>query len=63
MKPAKWKCKEYCELHPCTRSTCERGLIFKHGITSMASETEYAYYREKEKLRLFNEPRNNRLNN
>ena len=63
-KPRTFKCKNYCEDYStCTRTSCSRSILFENGVTKMVEKDKWNYYRIKEKLRLYNEGRNCKVNN
>lgn len=65
MRPPKYQCSMYCENYSdCTKTECDREPMFVNGgAWKMVESSIHQWWRNKEKLRLYNEPRNCKLNN
>ena len=50
-KPLTKRCKMYCADYPCDRTKCDRGIIFKDGITKLVEKHIHDYIRDKEKYK------------
>jgi hypothetical protein len=41
-KPLEKRCAMYCNLYPtCTKTQCNRGIVFKNGITRLVDKKIY----------------------
>ena len=61
-KPLEKRCAMYCNLYPtCTKTQCNRGIVFKNGITRLVDKNIYDYYRSKEKFKDYYENVNSNM--
>jgi|LGOV01.1.fsa_nt_gb hypothetical protein len=55
-KPLEKRCAMYCNLYPtCTKTQCNRSILFINGKTKLVESHIYNYYRAKEKFRDYHE--------
>ncbi len=60
-KPLEKRCVMYCNLYPCTKTQCNRSILFINGKTKLVESHIYNYYRNKEKFKDYYENVNSNM--